>query len=186
MSEEAIASENSIPNVAVLIIKYLFGKMSPTATIISQPSNLSSPLNLNRNRQQDFGNTGPTTSLFTYPTNWFQYQGADQYQIDHGSIQYTGLPVRRGNANPKLLSPTWNPYSSAQYSYNVYNTPYSSNMCDTLADQLAELALDRRPCKRPPPSYLCHLCFQKGHYIKDCPQIATHCINRNFKMPSFL
>ncbi|EDO40865.1 predicted protein, partial [Nematostella vectensis] len=24
--------------------------------------------------------------------------------------------------------------------------------------------------KRPPEGYLCHLCFCKGHYIKDCPQ----------------
>ncbi|KAJ8972424.1 hypothetical protein NQ317_012442 [Molorchus minor] len=131
--------------------------MSPTATVITQPSNLSSPLSLNPNRQQDYSGTGSTSSLFTtsFPTtNWYQYQGADQYQ-------------------PKLLSPTWNPFSTAQYSYNVYGSPYSNNVVDTLAeltDQLAELALDRRPQKRPPPSYLCHLCFQKGHYIKDCPQ----------------
>uniref|UniRef100_T1JLN0 CCHC-type domain-containing protein n=1 Tax=Strigamia maritima TaxID=126957 RepID=T1JLN0_STRMM len=32
------------------------------------------------------------------------------------------------------------------------------------------LGLDRKPIKRPPDSYLCHLCFKKGHYIKDCPQ----------------
>lgn len=24
--------------------------------------------------------------------------------------------------------------------------------------------------KRPPSNYLCHLCFSKGHFIKDCPQ----------------
>lgn len=24
--------------------------------------------------------------------------------------------------------------------------------------------------RKPPTSYLCHLCFQKGHFIKDCPQ----------------
>ncbi|KAK2098213.1 hypothetical protein P7K49_023664 [Saguinus oedipus] len=28
----------------------------------------------------------------------------------------------------------------------------------------------RKASKRPPPNYLCHLCFNKGHYIKDCPQ----------------
>ncbi|XP_049950797.1 zinc finger CCHC domain-containing protein 24-like [Schistocerca serialis cubense] len=29
---------------------------------------------------------------------------------------------------------------------------------------------ERKPGKRPPPAYMCHLCFSKGHYIKDCPQ----------------
>lgn len=48
------------------------------------------------------------------------------------------------------------------------------NLADSigdLADHFTELGLlDRKPTKRPPPSYLCHLCFKKGHYIKDCPQ----------------
>ncbi|XP_028332091.1 zinc finger CCHC domain-containing protein 24-like [Gouania willdenowi] len=56
--------------------------------------------------------------------------------------------------------------------------PYSSlnNLVDglsSLADQFSELSLSpdtRKPGKRPPPNYLCHLCFNKGHYIKDCPQ----------------
>jgi hypothetical protein len=44
-----------------------------------------------------------------------------------------------------------------------------------LADHFADLTLsmDRKPTKRPPPTYLCHLCFKKGHYIKDCPQVKT-------------
>jgi len=29
----------------------------------------------------------------------------------------------------------------------------------------------RKTPKRPPDGYLCHLCFCKGHYIKDCPQV---------------
>lgn len=41
-----------------------------------------------------------------------------------------------------------------------------------LADHFNELGiLDRKPTKRPPATYLCHLCFKKGHYIKDCPQV---------------
>jgi Zinc knuckle len=28
-----------------------------------------------------------------------------------------------------------------------------------------------RCAKKPPSTYLCHLCFQKGHFIKDCPQV---------------
>ncbi|XP_028408529.1 zinc finger CCHC domain-containing protein 24-like [Dendronephthya gigantea] len=27
-----------------------------------------------------------------------------------------------------------------------------------------------KKARRPPDGYLCHLCFCKGHYIKDCPQ----------------
>ncbi|CAG04810.1 unnamed protein product, partial [Tetraodon nigroviridis] len=57
-------------------------------------------------------------------------------------------------------------------------SPYGSlnNIVDglsSLADHFSDLSLSpesRRPCKRPPANYLCHLCFNKGHYIKDCPQ----------------
>nr|XP_033335686.1 zinc finger CCHC domain-containing protein 24-like [Megalopta genalis] len=52
--------------------------------------------------------------------------------------------------------------------------PLGGNLTDSigdLADHFTELGLlDRKPTKRPPPSYLCHLCFKKGHYIKDCPE----------------
>ena len=55
--------------------------------------------------------------------------------------------------------------------------------CDIMADihnQLNELSLTDsetnqsyryRAAKKPPSTYLCHLCFQKGHFIKDCPQV---------------
>ncbi|XP_013773873.1 zinc finger CCHC domain-containing protein 24-like [Limulus polyphemus] len=41
-----------------------------------------------------------------------------------------------------------------------------------LTDHFSDLTLefDRKVTKKPPPNYLCHLCFKKGHYIKDCPQ----------------
>jgi hypothetical protein len=48
------------------------------------------------------------------------------------------------------------------------------NINDVVADLnrlLDELRLDKR--KPPPPDdYLCHVCFQKGHFIKDCPQVC--------------
>ncbi|XP_061563588.1 zinc finger CCHC domain-containing protein 24-like [Cololabis saira] len=58
------------------------------------------------------------------------------------------------------------------------SSPYGSlsNIMDglsSLADHFSDLSLSpetRKPSKRPPPNYLCHLCFNKGHYIKDCPQ----------------
>ncbi|XP_046887740.1 zinc finger CCHC domain-containing protein 24-like [Hypomesus transpacificus] len=43
----------------------------------------------------------------------------------------------------------------------------------SLTDHFSDLSISsetRKPSKRPPPNYLCHLCFNKGHYIKDCPQ----------------
>ncbi|KAK6301392.1 hypothetical protein J4Q44_G00274450 [Coregonus suidteri] len=65
---------------------------------------------------------------------------------------------------------------------NLYkiSTPYGSlnNIIDGLSsptDPFSDLSLSsepRKPSKRPPPNYLCHLCFNKGHYIKDCPQLT--------------
>ncbi|XP_014673500.1 PREDICTED: zinc finger CCHC domain-containing protein 24-like [Priapulus caudatus] len=54
-------------------------------------------------------------------------------------------------------------------------SPYGSigdGSVGDLNDHFSDLSItmDRKPGKRPPPSYLCHLCFMKGHYIKDCPQ----------------
>ncbi|XP_074649209.1 zinc finger CCHC domain-containing protein 24-like [Tubulanus polymorphus] len=51
-----------------------------------------------------------------------------------------------------------------------HNTSYGN--INDLTDHFNELSLslDRKPGKRPPSTYLCHLCFNKGHYIKDCPQ----------------
>lgn len=58
-------------------------------------------------------------------------------------------------------------------------SPYGSlnNIADglsSLTEHFSDLTLTseaRKPSKRPPPNYLCHLCFNKGHYIKDCPQV---------------
>ncbi|ENN77715.1 hypothetical protein YQE_05786, partial [Dendroctonus ponderosae] len=148
--------------------------MSPTATLFNQPSQFTpSYSNVNRHsRQPEYASSGSTNSLFTptytTPNNWYQYQTTEPYQA-------------------KMLSPTWNSTYSpgqGQFSYNPYNlatlsnltslnnlnNPFSNDHLADITEQLAELALDRRPLKRPPTSYLCHLCFQKGHYIKDCPQ----------------
>ena len=61
-----------------------------------------------------------------------------------------------------------NPFHSTN-SQPISTSPFGS-MAD-LADHFSDLSMDRKPCKRPPSSYLCHLCFNKGHYIKDCPQV---------------
>uniref|UniRef100_A0A673GWN1 Zinc finger CCHC-type containing 24 n=1 Tax=Sinocyclocheilus rhinocerous TaxID=307959 RepID=A0A673GWN1_9TELE len=63
------------------------------------------------------------------------------------------------------------------------SSPYGSlnNIVEGLSlltDSFSDLSLTsepRKPCRKSPPNYLCHLCFNKGHYIKDCPQVNTHC-----------
>ncbi|PSN58139.1 hypothetical protein C0J52_01008 [Blattella germanica] len=104
------------------------------------------------------------------------------------------------NILPQLWSPfptAAQPYSGYSNGYsNGYNNGYSNNLTGLanaitsglnnglitrslsesigdLTDQFAEfgISLERKPTKKPPPTYLCHLCFKKGHYIKDCPQL---------------
>ncbi|KAF2893922.1 hypothetical protein ILUMI_12253 [Ignelater luminosus] len=135
--------------------------MAPTATMVSQPPTMSSGY-FNRRHQEFNNNITNYQNSYALPS-WFQYLTVDQ---NANAEQY----------QPKLLSPTWSPFPTAQFGHNPYN-PYSvsTTVPDTtiaeLTDQLTELSLERRqPLKRPPPTYLCHLCFQKGHYIKDCPQ----------------
>ncbi|CAG9767373.1 unnamed protein product [Ceutorhynchus assimilis] len=144
--------------------------MSPTAVLFSQPSQYSR-FSRHSRLHQEYGNSGSNNnSLLSYPSaNWYQYQN-ELYQ------------------QAKLMSPSWSSasFSNGQYGYNMYsnaatnianlnelrnlNNSYSNDKIIEITDQLAELSLDTRNLKRPPTTYLCHLCFQKGHYIKDCPQ----------------
>ncbi|XP_069705458.1 zinc finger CCHC domain-containing protein 24-like isoform X2 [Periplaneta americana] len=127
------------------------------------------------------------TSSSMYPPtqllNWVYLTLTDQNQAP-ASDQVTSKIV-------------WNPFPTAQaYNYNNYNnnnlsgglsglantlntglsngltTSSLSESIGDLVDHFSELNLsfERKPTKRPPPAYLCHLCFKKGHYIKDCPQ----------------
>lgn len=50
--------------------------------------------------------------------------------------------------------------------------PISDQIGD-LTEALNELCLNDKCYKQPPATYLCHLCFSKGHYIKDCPMAAV-------------
>ncbi|TGZ54480.1 Zinc finger CCHC domain-containing protein 24 [Temnothorax longispinosus] len=83
----------------------------------------------------------------------------------------------------KLLPAVWNNFpgttSQAYLRQNALNPSGSVRpMRDSVAESIADLAVhfnelavgDRKPAKKPPSTYLCHLCFKKGHYIKDCPQ----------------
>ncbi|XP_041363529.1 zinc finger CCHC domain-containing protein 24-like isoform X2 [Gigantopelta aegis] len=75
-----------------------------------------------------------------------------QHTAIHGNVNATN---HYANGNVSTLSTT-SPYGSIQ------------DLADHFND--LSLSLERKPSKRPPSTYLCHLCFNKGHYIKDCPQ----------------
>ncbi|KAF5287504.1 hypothetical protein FQA39_LY04132 [Lamprigera yunnana] len=121
--------------------------MSPTATMLSaQPT--------------------PYKNRYDYPNTASIY-----HQISPGSYPYVRIE-NGGNTDtyqPKLLSPGCNLF--APYLYNSYlnHSVHPGDALDDLTIQFSDLNLDRRHVvKQPPPSYLCHLCFKKGHYIKDC------------------
>lgn len=80
---------------------------------------------------------------------------------------------------PPLYNGLPNSSSYGGYTNGGYNSPVGT--INELTDLFNDLSFDCKPTKRPPPSYLCHLCFKKGHYIKDCPQVCNFfkCIMQN-------
>ncbi|XP_071467233.1 zinc finger CCHC domain-containing protein 24 isoform X2 [Marmota flaviventris] len=82
----------------------------------------------------------------------------------HSSYLNSFFQLQRGEALSSSAYKSASPYGSL------------NNIADglsSLTEHFSDLTLTseaRKPSKRPPPNYLCHLCFNKGHYIKDCPQ----------------
>ncbi|XP_045425105.1 zinc finger CCHC domain-containing protein 24 isoform X3 [Lemur catta] len=85
----------------------------------------------------------------------------------HSSYLNSFFQLQRGEALSSSVYKSASPYGSL------------NNIADglsSLTEHFSDLTLTseaRKPSKRPPPNYLCHLCFNKGHYIKDCPQAPT-------------
>lgn len=75
-----------------------------------------------------------------------------------------------------LLPTIWSPFPTAQLcSYNqAIDAPLSDPLSD-FCDQFNDLRIFRneKSAKSPPLNYMCHLCFKKGHYIRDCPQVSV-------------
>ncbi|CAH1405649.1 unnamed protein product [Nezara viridula] len=68
--------------------------------------------------------------------------------------------------------PGWGGYNGANHAYTKYIAnipPIAPDNIGDLTEALNDLCLNEKCYKQPPASYLCHLCFSKGHYIKDCP-----------------
>ncbi|RUS85574.1 hypothetical protein EGW08_006657 [Elysia chlorotica] len=154
---------------------------NPTERVQLQDSSINNRAFINRNDQNAIINnncmhaTGPLLSVSS--------QGTDQACIT--SLENVNNLIKAS----KLLLEEHNNFRSNwtylhQFDYSRPQTPFQggsspspySSVLD-LCDQVAELSLAPGPqqeksrlAKRPPNSYLCHLCFTKGHYIKDCPQ----------------
>ncbi|XP_062069950.1 zinc finger CCHC domain-containing protein 24 isoform X2 [Lepus europaeus] len=85
----------------------------------------------------------------------------------HSSYLNSFFQLQRGEALGSSVYKSASPYGSL------------NNIADglsSLTEHFSDLSLSseaRKPSKRPPPNYLCHLCFNKGHYIKDCPQASS-------------
>ncbi|XP_017662577.1 zinc finger CCHC domain-containing protein 24 isoform X2 [Chiroxiphia lanceolata] len=101
----------------------------------------------------------------------------------HPDLGYTkSTPELGSSLSSSYLNSFFQLQRSEALSSSLYKSasPYGSlnNIVDglsSLTEHFSDLSLSseaRKPSKRPPPNYLCHLCFNKGHYIKDCPQFV--------------
>uniref|UniRef100_A0A672QUH6 Zinc finger CCHC domain-containing protein 24 n=1 Tax=Sinocyclocheilus grahami TaxID=75366 RepID=A0A672QUH6_SINGR len=100
----------------------------------------------------------------------------------HPDLNYSKSPANdlSSSLNSNYLNNFFQLQRNEALNNGLYKSvsPYGSlnNIVDglnSLTDHFSDLSLSsepRKPSKRPPPNYLCHLCFNKGHYIKDCPQ----------------
>lgn len=67
-------------------------------------------------------------------------------------------------------------YIDDQQAWSLDDEDELSSLAVSLQNTLLLQKQRKRP-KRPPEGYLCHLCFCKGHYIKDCPQVGNVLFN---------
>lgn len=98
------------------------------------------------------------------------YLANSSSRSDHhhtGTQNYNTQP-HMYNGSTGSMSP-----NSSYHDNNSDPTDYSSLLENFenlgLGDRIPLGMLQRR-VKKPPESYMCHICFDKGHYITDCPQ----------------
>ena len=67
---------------------------------------------------------------------------------------------------------TYDRFSSGSHSdYSGSLSPESIEFDFSLSAAYQYQQMQQRRMRKPPEGYLCHLCFCKGHYIKDCPEV---------------
>ncbi|XP_010712634.1 zinc finger CCHC domain-containing protein 24 isoform X3 [Meleagris gallopavo] len=116
----------------------------------------------------------------------------------HPDLGYTKSPPELSSSlSSSYLNSFFQLQRSEALSSSLYKSasPYGSlnNIVDglsSLTEHFSDMSLSseaRKPSKRPPPNYLCHLCFNKGHYIKDCPQsVFLQCEVQLVEFPSMV
>lgn len=71
-----------------------------------------------------------------------------------------------------IQSNVWSPFLSC---YQKFSIP---DQITELCDEFADLRVYNTPVYQrggtPPSAYLCHLCFTKGHFIRNCPQVSEN------------
>ncbi|KAK7112439.1 zinc finger CCHC domain-containing protein 24-like isoform X2 [Littorina saxatilis] len=136
---------------------------------LADQQNVTGPTSAHLNNLNNtLSGQNPTTA---YTTNELWTPGGHHGHHGHqapgtGTLNNVNNLLKSLNASP-LGNLSTNPFQSTT-NQPISTSPFGS-MAD-LADHFSDLSLERKPAKRPPSSYLCHLCFNKGHYIKDCPQ----------------
>ena len=62
--------------------------------------------------------------------------------------------------------------SRSEYSGSLSPESFEFNDFSSLSAAYQYQQMQQRRMRKPPEGYLCHLCFCKGHYIKDCPEVG--------------
>jgi hypothetical protein len=63
--------------------------------------------------------------------------------------------------------------SGANAANKVEEVPPAAEDDGFSLDEIAQFSqLLSCPKKAPPPKYQCHICYQSGHYISDCPMVS--------------
>lgn len=138
--------------------------------------------------------TSSLTSSASYATSDMVLESSDTNNGQNNvcnPLQWIYMPMNHTNDTvppPTKFPSAWRPFPTAQtYPYNcgAYQNGLSSpvpasspsdfafDLCDRFNDLnlLDCYSKSARFNRIPPDNYLCHLCFLKGHYIRDCPQV---------------
>ena len=63
--------------------------------------------------------------------------------------------------------------TSSYDGFSEYSGSMGSDTFDFDLFNQSLMAQRQKRVRKPPDGYLCHLCFGKGHYIKDCPEVCA-------------